>query len=98
MMPFFLPASYRAFSSHRILSYSKISDLLGRFGGDDEDNDRLARSWCCSFSWYSLTDPSPHRQLEPVLFQGHPMTLQAHSSHHNQDRLQFLPLLNQEVP
>ena len=104
LTPFFMPALHRAFSSHLILSYSKISDLLERFDDDDGDGDggddhRLSSCCCsCSCSCCRLTDPSPHRQLEPVLFQGRPMTLQAHSLHHSRDRLQFLPLLNQKAP
>jgi hypothetical protein len=38
-MPFFMAASYRAFSSHLMLSYRMKSDLLEGFDDDDDDED-----------------------------------------------------------
>src|SRR5918996_3150665 len=70
LIPFFAAASYRAFSSHLRVSYKMISDLSERPDGDND-------AWlgcCSSSSSCCLTGPSPHRQLEPVLCQGHPTT------------------------
>src|SRR5918996_49245 len=73
LTPFFMAASYRAFSSHLILSYRMKSDLPeGCDEEEEEEDDNSEGRLGCSSS--CLTDPSPHRQLEPVLCQGHPPT------------------------
>src|SRR5919108_5002267 len=67
LTPFLMAASYRAFSSHLITSYRMISDLPEGFDDDDDDDSDDCLRCSSSSSSSCLTDPSPHRQLEPVL-------------------------------
>jgi hypothetical protein len=59
-----------------VLSYRMKSDLpegCDEEEEEEEEEEDNSDGWLvCSSS--CLTDPSPHRQLEPVLCQGHPPT------------------------